>query len=52
MTQEAVAVLESLAAFPVWPVSRELVLAAINAKQRFQISYWVAAIVVAAYQLG
>jgi predicted nucleic acid-binding protein len=53
MTQdEALAVLNSLAAFPVWPVSRELVLAAIGAKQRFQISYWDAAILVAAKELG
>jgi predicted nucleic acid-binding protein len=49
---EAVAVIESLAAFPVWPVTRELVLDAIAAKQRFRISYWDAAILVAARQLG
>src|SRR5262249_39445820 len=35
---EAVAVLQSLAAFPVWPVSRDLVLEAIDAKRRFGIS--------------
>jgi len=49
---EALAVLHSLAAFPVWPVSRDLVLAAIDAKQRFHISYWDAAILIAAKQLG
>jgi len=49
---EAVEVLNSLAAFPVWPVSRGLVLAAIEAKQRFQTSYWDAAILVAAKQMG
>jgi len=49
---EALAVLHSLAAFPVWPVSRDLVLAAIDAKQRFGISYWDAAILVAAKQMG
>jgi predicted nucleic acid-binding protein len=49
---EAVAVLESLAAFPVWPISRELVLEAIDAKQRFGISYWDAAILTAARQMG
>lgn len=49
---EAVAVLQSLATFPVWPISRELVLQAIEAKQRFGISYWDAAIVTAAKQLG
>src|SRR5438067_5437383 len=45
---EAVAVLQSLAAFPVWPICRGLVLDAIAAKQRFGISYWDAAIVTAA----
>ena len=49
---EAVAVLQSLAAFPVWPISRELVLDAISAKQRFGIAYWDAAIVTAARQMG
>lgn len=50
--EEAVAVLQSLAAFPVWPVSRELVLEAVDAKHRFGISYWDAAIVTAARQMG
>jgi predicted nucleic acid-binding protein len=49
---EAVAVLQSLTAFPVWPISRDLVLQAVEAKQRFGISYWDAAIVTAAKQLG
>ena len=49
---EAVAVLQSLANFPVWPVSRELVLDAIDARQRFGISYWDAAILTAARQMG
>jgi predicted nucleic acid-binding protein len=49
---EAVAVLQSLAAFPVWPISRVLVLDAIDAKQRFCISYWDAAILTAAKQMG
>ena len=49
---EAVAVLRSLTAFPVWPISRDLVLEAVKAKQRFGISYWDAAIVVAAKQMG
>ena len=49
---EAVAVLQSLAAFPVWPISRDLVFEAIDAKQRFGISYWDAAIVTAARQMG
>jgi predicted nucleic acid-binding protein len=49
---EAVAVLQSLTAFPVCPISRDLVLQAVEAKQRHGISYWDAAILVAAKQLG
>lgn len=49
---EALAVLQSLAAFPIWPVTRDLVIEAIDAKQRFRISYWDAAIVTAAKQMG
>src|SRR5438270_8082487 len=49
---EAVAVLQSLAAFPVWPISRDLVLEAIETKQRFGVSYWDAAILTAARQMG
>jgi len=49
---EALAVLQSLAAFPVWPVTRNLVLEAIVAKQRYGISYWDAAIIAASKQMG
>ena len=49
---EAVGVLQSLAAFPVLAVSRTLVLQAVDAKQRFGISYWDAAILIAAKQMG
>jgi predicted nucleic acid-binding protein len=49
---EALAVLHSLAAFPVCPISRDLVLEAIDIKQRFGISYWDAAIIAAAKQMG
>jgi predicted nucleic acid-binding protein len=49
---EALAVLQSLAPFPVLSVSRDLVLAAIETKHRFQISYWDAAIIIAAKQMG
>ena len=49
---EAVAVLNSLAAFPVSPITRESVLQAIETKTRFGISYWDAAIVAAAKLLG
>ncbi len=53
MTSDAaLTVINSLAPFPVWPISRELVLEAINLKQRFQISYWDAAILAAARQMG
>lgn len=45
---EAMAVLQSLAAFPICPISRDLVLDAIDARQRFGISYWDAAIITAA----
>jgi predicted nucleic acid-binding protein len=49
---EAVTVLQSLAAFPVCPISREMVLRAIDLKERHHISYWDAAILAAAQQLG
>lgn len=49
---EAVVVLQSLADFPVWPINRELVIEAIETKQRFGISYWDAAIVTAARKMG
>jgi len=49
---EALAVLQSLAAFPICPISRDLVLDAIDDSQRFQISYWDAAILAAARHMG
>ena len=49
---EAVAVLTALAAYPVVPITRDLVLADIDLKQRFLISYWDAAILAAAKALG
>ena len=49
---EAKAVLESLAAYPICPISRDLVLEAIDLKERFGISYWDAAIVAAARQMN
>jgi predicted nucleic acid-binding protein len=49
---EAVAVVISLAAFPIWPISHDLVIEAIEARERFQISYWDAAILTAAKQMG
>jgi predicted nucleic acid-binding protein len=50
--EDAIAVLRSLADFPVWPISRDLVLEAIDAKQRFGVSYWDAAVLTAAKQMG
>lgn len=49
---EALTILQSLDAFPVWPISRELVMEAVVTKQRFGISYWDAAILAAARQMG
>jgi predicted nucleic acid-binding protein len=50
--EEALAILHALSAFPVLPVDRELVLAAIAIKLRFTLSYWDAAIVAAAQTLN
>ena len=50
--EEALAVLQSLASFPVCPITRELVMDAVQLRQRFQISYWDAAIVAATKQMG
>jgi len=50
--EEALGILVSLRAFPVLPVTEELVFAAIEVKVRHQISYWDAAIIAAAEALG
>ncbi len=50
--EEALATLRALAAFPVLPIDRNLVLAAIELKMRFTVSYWDAAIIAAAQKLG
>lgn len=49
---EAIAVLNAISSFPVWPITKDLVAAAILAKERHVVSYWDAAILVAARQLG
>ncbi len=49
---EATDILEGLTRFPVAPVTAKLVLAAIATGRRFQISYWDAAIIEAARELG
>ena len=50
--EEAVAVVSSLTRFPVQPATSVLVLDALRATQRFQISYWDAAIIEAARAAG
>lgn len=50
--EEALAVLRSLATFPICPVTAELVLEAIDRKVRFGISYWDAAVITAATKLN
>jgi predicted nucleic acid-binding protein len=49
---EAVLILEALSPFPVLPVNRDLVLEAVALTFRYRISYWDAAIIVAALRLG
>jgi predicted nucleic acid-binding protein len=49
---QAVALLEAWFAYPILPLTAELVRAAIDVHQRFQVSYWDAAILAAAKQLG
>lgn len=49
---EAMDVLHSLSAFTIISVTSDLVLEAANERQRFGISYWDAAILVAAKRLG
>lgn len=49
---EALAVLESLAEYPVCPITHDLVIEAARLRQRWQISYWDAAIIAAANKMG
>ena len=49
---DAVVLLQSLARIPVCPITRELVMEAVELRQRCQISYWDAAIIAAAKQMG
>lgn len=49
---EALAVVETLRRFPVLAVDDQLVVAAAESSQRFQLSYWDAAILEAARALG
>ncbi len=50
--EEALAVVQSLAVFPVCTINCDLVLAAIELQQRYKISYWDAAILTAARIMG
>jgi predicted nucleic acid-binding protein len=49
---EALVLLESLDRIPACPITRELVMEAADLRQRFGISYWDAAIIAAARQMG
>ena len=49
---EALLILEALSPFPVLPISREMVIEAVKLRERARISYWDAAIVGAAQQMG
>lgn len=48
---DAVVLLESLARIPACAITRELVMEAVDLRQRCQISYWDAAIIAAAMQM-
>jgi predicted nucleic acid-binding protein len=50
--EEAQAVVQSLTAFPVCTITSDLVLAAIELRQRYNVSYWDAAILTAARIMG
>jgi predicted nucleic acid-binding protein len=49
---EAVVLLQSLVRIPACPITRELVMEAVQLGQRFRIRYWDAAIITAAKQMG
>jgi predicted nucleic acid-binding protein len=49
---EAVVLLQSLGRIPVCPITRELVMEAVQLRQGCQISYWDAAIIAAAKRMG
>lgn len=50
--EEALVLVQALGRMPVCPVTRDLVLDAAELRQRFNISYWDAAIIVAAKRMG
>jgi predicted nucleic acid-binding protein len=49
---DAAALLETWFAYPTLPITSEVVRAAIQIHERFQLSYWDAAIIAAAKQMG
>ncbi len=49
---EAVLLLQGLAPIPVCPITRELVMEAVELRQQWHISYWDAAIIAAARRMG
>jgi predicted nucleic acid-binding protein len=50
--EQAVRLIESFCRFPVQDITREITTAALNARQRFRLSYWDAAIIEASRALG
>jgi predicted nucleic acid-binding protein len=50
--QQAVRLIQSFCRFPVQDVTSAIMLAALDARQRFQLSYWDAAIIEAARAMG
>ena len=50
--ETAVAILESLDAYPIQPVTESVFWAALQIKERYQLSYWDSAILAAALELG
>jgi predicted nucleic acid-binding protein len=50
--QQAVRLIESFRRFPVQDVTSAIVMAALDTRQRFQLSYWDAAIIEAARAMG
>jgi predicted nucleic acid-binding protein len=50
--EKAVSILEALDAYPIQPVTEAVFWAAIQIKERYQLSYWDAAILAAALELG
>lgn len=49
---EAVVLLTALAGIPTCPITRELVLEAVELRERYRISYWDGAIIAAAKRVG